>query len=354
MRRGLIAWDETEVPRAALDARAARLGQAMTAAKLPALALYSNISRPCAVSWLTNFVPYWSQALCVLRPGARPTVFVSFSKRVQDWAESTTSAEVISTPAVGAEAAKRLGKLDRIGVVELGGLPAGIAQPLIEGTGAAPMDASELFAQARGIADATELALTARAADIAKAAFDAALAAAPVSSAALQAIIDAKARGAGAEEVLVRIAPDSATDVRLRRIEGDAPLGASAHVQLSVAYKGAWVRLGRAWAREAPPPSWNVAAAWFESAIAAFDGGLNPSAPLALPAHNGASWTLEQCIGGSPFTVRATSANGARFAPQPGAIVTLTARIEMGGAPWLRSATIVAGSGKDAYARALT
>lgn len=351
MRRGLIAWSEAEVPRAALEARAARLTAAMQAAKLPALALYTNISRPCAVSWLANFVPYWSQGLAILRDG-RPTIFVSFSKRVQDWAESTTNAEVVSTPALGAEAAKRIGRVDRLGIVELGALPAGVAEPLFAGTGAAPVDASDLFAQARTPADAVELALTERAAGIARAAFEAALAAAPERTGALQAIMEAHARRAGAEEVLFRIAPDCAADARLSRIEGDAPLGPAAHVQLSLAYKGAWVRLGRAWAQGAPPPSWNVAAAWFESAIAAFDGGLNPSASLALPAHNGASWTLEQCVGGLPFTVRATSANS-RFAPQPGAIVTLTARVALGGAPWFRSATVVAGSA-GGYARALT
>jgi len=353
MRRGLIAWSEAEVPRAALEARAARLTAAMRGAKLPCLALYTNITRPCAVSWLTNFVPYWSQGLVIVRDGARPTIFVSFSKRVQDWAESTTNAEVVSTPALGADAAKRIGRIERIGVVELGALPNGIAEPLFAGTGASPVDATDLFAQARAPADETEVGLTNHAATIAKQAFNAALALEPKSSGPLQAAIEESARRAGAEEVLVRIAPDCGRDVRLRRLEGDAPLGLAAHVQIALAYKGAWVRLGRAWSTVAPPPSWNVAAAWFESAIVAFDGGLNPSASLALPVQNGATWTIEQCIGGSPFTVRATSDKGL-FAPQPGAIVTLTARVNMGGAPWFRSATIVAGSGRNQYAQVLT
>jgi hypothetical protein len=353
MRRGLIAWSEAEVPRAALEARVERLSAAMKRAKLPALVLYTNITRPCAVSWLTNFVPYWSQGIVVLQDGARPAILVSFSKRVQDWAESTTQAEVISTPNLGAEAAKRIGKVAQIGVVELGALPSGIAQPLFEGTGAAPVDATDVFAQARAPADAVELALTTRAAEIAKQAFNAALASEPKHSGALQAAVEDSARGAGAEEVLVRIAPDCAADVRLRRLEGDAPLGSAAHVQISLAYKGAWVRLGRAWSTVEPPPSWNVAAAWFESAIGAFDGGLNPSPTLAFPAENGASWTVEQCIGGAPFRVRATSQQR-QFAPQPGSILTLTARVNMGGAPWLRSSTIVAGSGKNPYAQVLT
>ena len=34
MRRGLLAWSETEVPRAVLDARVARLQAAMTEAEL--------------------------------------------------------------------------------------------------------------------------------------------------------------------------------------------------------------------------------------------------------------------------------------------------------------------------------
>ena len=85
MRRGLIAWSEDEVPRAALETRVARLQAAMADADLGAVLLYTSFPRPSGVSWLTHFVPYWSQGtLAVFRDGP-PLLIVSLSKRVACW-----------------------------------------------------------------------------------------------------------------------------------------------------------------------------------------------------------------------------------------------------------------------------
>jgi Xaa-Pro aminopeptidase len=89
MRRGLLAWSEKEVPKAALDARVARVQAAMADAGLGALLLYTNFPRPSAVSWLTHFVPYWSQGVLVVLPEGAPTLFISLSKRVGGWIEET-------------------------------------------------------------------------------------------------------------------------------------------------------------------------------------------------------------------------------------------------------------------------
>ena len=66
MRRGLIAHSKAELPDTVLDARLARLRAAMGAAGLDALLLYTNNTRAAGVSWLTGFVPYWSEALLVV------------------------------------------------------------------------------------------------------------------------------------------------------------------------------------------------------------------------------------------------------------------------------------------------
>ena len=58
MRRGLLAWSEAEVPKPALDDRLARLQSAMAEARLDALVLYTNLTRPAAVSYFTHFIPY--------------------------------------------------------------------------------------------------------------------------------------------------------------------------------------------------------------------------------------------------------------------------------------------------------
>src|SRR5712692_2207866 len=64
MRRGLIARSETELPDAVFDARLERLRAAMR--ELDALLVYTNNTRPAAVSWLTGFIPYWSEAMLVV------------------------------------------------------------------------------------------------------------------------------------------------------------------------------------------------------------------------------------------------------------------------------------------------
>src|SRR5580692_8994868 len=66
MRRGLIARSLVELPDAVFDARLDGVRAAMQAAGLDALVIYTNNTRPAGVSWLTGFVPYWSEAVLVV------------------------------------------------------------------------------------------------------------------------------------------------------------------------------------------------------------------------------------------------------------------------------------------------
>jgi len=71
MRRGLIARSRVELPDAVFDARLVRLRAAMGG--LDALLVYTNNTRPAAVSWLVGFIPYWSEsdAWCCRATGRR-------------------------------------------------------------------------------------------------------------------------------------------------------------------------------------------------------------------------------------------------------------------------------------------
>src|SRR6266849_7473696 len=102
MRRGLISHSKAELPDAVLDARIELVRAAMRDARLDVLLLYSNNTRPAAVSWLTGFVPYWSEALLVV-PRSRPPVLVAaLTYRVKSWIERVSRvAEVMHTPRVG-------------------------------------------------------------------------------------------------------------------------------------------------------------------------------------------------------------------------------------------------------------
>ena len=66
MRRGLIAWSNGELPEAVLATRVDRVRAAMAGASLDALVVYTNNTRPAGASWLTGFVPYWSDAMLLV------------------------------------------------------------------------------------------------------------------------------------------------------------------------------------------------------------------------------------------------------------------------------------------------
>src|SRR5215468_1960788 len=107
MRRGLISRSKAELPDAVLDARLARVRAALDAAGLDALLLYTNNTRTAAVSWLSGFVPYWSEALLVVTHDRLPVLVAALTYRVKSWIERVSRlADVIHTPRIGLEAAR--------------------------------------------------------------------------------------------------------------------------------------------------------------------------------------------------------------------------------------------------------
>src|SRR5882762_5873614 len=107
MRRGLISRSRTELPDAVFDARLERLRAAMR--ELDALLVYTNNTRPAGVSWLTGFVPYWSEALLAVPRRGDCFLVVALTYRVKSWIERTSRvAEVIHNPRIGREAARLL------------------------------------------------------------------------------------------------------------------------------------------------------------------------------------------------------------------------------------------------------
>src|SRR5712671_5837599 len=107
MRRGLIARSKTELPDAVFDARLERLRTAMR--ELDALLVYTNNTRPAGVSWLTGFVPYWSEALLVVPREREPGLGGALTNRGKSWIERTSRvADVIHTPRIGLEAARMI------------------------------------------------------------------------------------------------------------------------------------------------------------------------------------------------------------------------------------------------------
>lgn len=301
MRRGLLSWDQAEVPTAILDARVEKCRAAMIAAGFDALLVYNNFPRPAAVSWLTHFIPYWSQGVLVLPSTGAPEYFVSLSKRVAGWIDETSHmGEIVSTPRLGADLAKRLDGGKRVGVLELNKLPGGIAQPLMAGLADARLeDATVMFRSVRHPADDTEIAISRKAATLARDCLDGAYENADFRlTGPLTAAIEGPARLAGAEEVIVEFVPDLGENAALRRIDGNLNLGNRYAVRVSLAYKGHWVRIGRTCGAERRDD-------WIADSLTAILEG-NSVPGLANP-----NVILEACVGSAPLIAVSNLPEGA-------------------------------------------
>lgn len=332
MRRGLLSWSETEVPPAVLEDRLARLRGHMAGEGLDALLVYTNFPRPAAVSYLTHFVPYWSQGMLIVPPEGAPVLAVSLSKRVSNWIRETAHvSEIINTPNLGRELAARLksGGHIRVGAVELNRLPGAVINALeAEYPDIELTDSTALYQDFRATADETEIALSRRAAEIARTA----LALARPGDAAVQAdilsAIERSARMAGCEEILIDVAEDLAADGRFRRLDGPTAFKDRYAVRLSVAYKGHWVRLARSFDQRWPEDRANELEAHIVSAAGSADAS-------GLPGFSTGPIGLEACIGTLPLQ--------SIVKPAAGQIVSVNRTWHDEGGAWLASDPVLAG-----------
>jgi creatinase/prolidase-like protein len=322
MRRGLISRSAVELPDAVLEARLERVRAAMRTAGLDALLIYTNNTRPAGVSWLTGFVPYWSEAMLVVPRDGAPYLVAALSFRVKSWIERVSRiGEVLHHPRIGLRAGQQIAaarKNAAVGIVDFDELPAGLAADLREaGPDLKLTDASALFAQSRGRADPAEIALASKAAAIAQKAL------AQADGASLNAMIAAverQARLLGAEEIYVAAVPDLAQDFRFIRLEGEAAHGRHFALRATVAYKGTWIRLVRAFCE---PAALEHAAAQLAQAVA------------LLPSDQGfakfKSFVVEGCRTAQPLAALMCSRVESASPPAPGALVSVQAAIGIDG-----------------------
>ena len=339
MRRGLIARSKTEQPDALFDARLGRLRAAMGG--FDVLLVYTNNTRPAAVSWLTGFIPYWSEALLVVPGNRLPVLVVALTFRVKPWIERTSRvAEVVHAPRIGIEAARFIAghKPDAaVGVVDFDHLPAGIADDLRDaGPRLRMSDASDRFAEVRAPTDPAEIMLTARASSIAAAALSQVGSRNGANE--IMAAVERDARRNGAEEVYVAMAPDLAGDRRFLRLERERALGPRFSVRASVAYKGSWVR--RAVTIDRDGRVSDDAEAAFADAVS-----LLPS-DRALSRFS--TFLVEGCRIAQPLEALMGSRIAAPCSPVAGMVVSVQACIELDGRPVLIAAPALVGASGEA------
>jgi hypothetical protein len=350
MRRGLISRSPAELPDAVLDARIARVRAAMGEAGLDALLVYTNNTRPAGVSWLTGFVPYWSEALLVLPREREPVLVVALTYRVKSWIERVSRvAEVIHTPRIGLETGKMIAgwKADAaVGVADLDGLSTGIVDDLrAGGPRLALHDATEMFASLRAQADPAEIALATAAGSIAQRALAQAGRAVDgqdVRLGEIMAAVEREARALGAEEVYIAAAPDLVRERWLVRIEGEVALGESFALRATVAYKGTWIRLVRTFGRDAQAVVNDAAIARLAAAIAQL--------PSARRFAEFPFWLVEGCRIAQPLAPLMGSRVGEPQPPPPRALVSVQVGLEIDGRWVLLGAPALLGAPGEATA----
>ena len=353
MRRGLMGWNKDELPITALEARLTRLRTEMDAAGIDAFIVYTNNVRPAAVTWITGFTPYWSDALLLVQQTGAPAFATALSKRVSEWIRTTDPvSEIVNTPKPGEKIGERLKNdplIRRVGVLEYDTLPAGLAHDL---EAAAPavewIDGTAMFAGLRRTVDEAERRLLVRCDAIASAALREAESGKAQDAGTLAGLVEQNARLAGAEEAYIAVAPDFDADTRLNRTSQPTPLAERFAVRASISYKGCWVRRIRTFVKDSAAAQADV---WLDAVARS----IAPDKPLAaqlaekikeLPGASLKAWTAESCTGSYPLSVTASSRMTASVAPVSGQFLVLTVEMTLNDAPWIGAAPLVVGGAK--------
>src|SRR5262249_35202445 len=354
MRRGLMGWDAEELPTNVLDERARRLRAGMQDAKLDALVVYTNLVRPSAVAYLTGFTPYWSDGLLLVGRAGPPIFATALSKRVANWIRSVSPVgEIVNTPQPGRVLGERIAAeaaVQRIGVVEIDAFPSGPDDDLVAAApGRAFVDATATFAAARRGVDVAEQRLLAHADAIAVAALDQVKAGNAADAGTMAGEVEKHARLAGAEEAYIAVAPDLASDRRMRRAGPALALGDRFALRASVAYKGHWVRRTRTFATEAAEMTLLARA---DRWLAELARSIEPGKPLGeqitaklhqLPGGALVSWMAESSIGTYPLQVVAAAHSPGSGMPAERDYLVLTVGLMLDGRPWLGAAPLIVG-----------
>src|SRR5579871_1545105 len=99
MKRGLIAWDKSELPPEAFETRLAAARKRLAERDLPALVIYSDLWRSNYGRFYSNFMPYFNRAFVVIPLADKPFLLCGLSPRVYPWIKSVTIfEEIVQSP----------------------------------------------------------------------------------------------------------------------------------------------------------------------------------------------------------------------------------------------------------------
>jgi Xaa-Pro aminopeptidase len=271
-------------------------------------------------------------------------LIAGLSNRVNDWMKRTSHlGTVIHSPKLGSEAGRIIAERKAGSVVaipDLNMVPTSVTDG-IAAAGATLVDGTELLVQLRAALDPAATALYFTAAHIAHASIRQA-SAGETDGAAVVAQIDGIARRHGAEEVYVAICKDVAKSRSLIRLEGNCGLAETFAVRLTLAYKGAWVRLTRTLSRKPEmAEALSLAAEQFAACAAKLPD---------LSAMKFSSWLVEGCRATQPLMPLAGSMISETLEITPGMIATVSATINTPQGPVLIGAPALVGRNNESSA----
>lgn len=239
MKRGLIAWDKSELPPEAFESRLAAVRKELAARNLPALVVYSDVWQSNRGRYFSNFMPYWNRALIVIPAVEEPVLLCSLSPRVYPWIKSVTIFEEIKpSPNLSQRVFEMCAEKGwkKLGVWDLHALPYDLHMLLSAG------DVALEDVAWHPATDPWELAMYRHAADMAREGLQAEMKdAASLSDHEFVARVEHRFRRAGAEDLIVLVSQGTAPPAP----PSGATLGESFSASVALEYRGHWVKIIR-------------------------------------------------------------------------------------------------------------
>lgn len=239
MKRGLIAWDQAELPRAAFEARLDLVRRKLAEKDPPALVVHTDIWKSNQGRFFSNVMQYWNRALLVIPREGSPILLCGLSPRVYPWIRSVTILEDIRP---GANLAKALLQLcsernwNWVGALDFLQFP------------------HDLHAQLSGIAidvpsgelpqrpDSWELAMYRTAAGMARSILEEAMPGGlGLTDFQFTGNLERRFRLAGAEDLVILLTNGQTVPVPAKGVR----LEAGFSVAVAIEYRGHWVKLAR-------------------------------------------------------------------------------------------------------------
>ncbi|HXV65394.1 MAG TPA: hypothetical protein VEK15_32160 [Vicinamibacteria bacterium] len=271
MKRGLIVWDENELPRAVLDRRLARARSLGSSLGISALVAYADLWRANPARSLVNFMPYWGRSLLVVPVSGGTILLCGNSPRVYPWLRTVTYVdELRHSKGFGFDLVTLAARnaWSRIGVLDLPKLPYDVYRPLVD----AGLELTDIpWETLLGAPDPTELSIRHDAAAATRRLVEEAIAdleTRPEHE--LVARLERTLRTEGMEDVVIRVT----NGMSAPRPASARPVDSSTSVVVASEYRGHWVQLSRPVGRhndESRARLFNALRDWSSAPVVLFD-----------------------------------------------------------------------------------